>query len=96
MLIVNTLKLKFAPDWFVTSEMIQKLYVSFVDDDILFLDKGSGNATFSRGEMGILDVDLNNINLDDANIYENDPKTIIHACLLFWYYSYKQRKGLKK
>ena len=96
-MIVNTSKLKFVPDWFVTSKMIQKLYkVSFVDDDILFLDKGSDNATFSIGEMGIISVDLNNINPDDLNIYENDTKTIIHACLLVCHYSYKQNKALRK
>ena len=33
--------------------------------------------------MGILSVDLNNINLDDANFYEDDPKTIVHD--RFWF-----------
>ena len=28
--------------------------------------------------MGILSVNLNDINLDDANCYEDDPKIIIH------------------
>ena len=30
-------------------------------------------------KMGILSVDPNNINLDDAIFYEDDPKTIIHV-----------------
>ena len=34
--------------------------------------------------MGILSVDLNNINLDHANCYEDDPKTIIHVILVAW------------
>ena len=54
----------------------------FADDDIHFLDEDSGNATFSSDEMGILSEDLNNINLDDANLYEDDPKNIIHDTLL--------------
>ena len=31
--------------------------------------------------MGILSVDLNNINLDDVNFDEDDPETFIHAIL---------------
>ena len=42
-----------------------------------FFDKDSANVTFSSDEVGILSVDFNNINLDDANFYEDDPKTII-------------------
>lgn len=38
----------------------------------------SGNITFTADEMSILSVNLNYINLDDANCYEDDPKIIIH------------------
>ena len=59
---------KFVPDWFVTNKMIKRLHnVLFSNNDILFFDEGSGNVTFSSDEMGILSVDLNNINLDDVN-----------------------------
>ena len=34
--------------------------------------------------MGILNIDLNNINLDDTNYDEDDPETIIHIRLLAW------------
>ena len=34
--------------------------------------------------MGILSVDLNNINIDDANFDKDDPKTIIHVKPLAW------------
>lgn len=33
--------------------------------------------TFTTGEMDILCVGLNSTNLNDANVYEDDPKTII-------------------
>ena len=39
----------------------------FANDDIVFFNEDTGNATFLCGELGILSVDLNNINLDDAN-----------------------------
>ena len=29
--------------------------------------------------MGILSVDLNNINLDHVNFDEDDPETIVHS-----------------
>ena len=34
--------------------------------------------------MGILRVDLNNINLYDANYYEDDSEAIIHVRLMTW------------
>ena len=42
-----------------------------------FFAKDSANVTFSSDEVSILSVDHNNINLNDANFYEDDPKTII-------------------
>ena len=35
--------------------------------------------------MGILDIDLNNVNLDDTNYNEDDPETIILCRLLVWH-----------
>ena len=56
--------LRFVPDWFATSKIIKKLCNAlFADDDILFFEEDSGNSTFSSDEMGIISVDLNNINL---------------------------------
>ena len=47
--------------------------------------------------MGILiSVDLNNINLDDANFYEDDPEIIIHVRLMAWCKKFKQCKTCKK
>ena len=44
-----------------------------------FFNEYSGNITFSGDEMGILSVDLDNMNLDDANFFKDDPKAIIHV-----------------
>ena len=62
------LTLKFIPDWFFTSRIIKKLYNSlWTDDSTLLFDKDFGNVTFWSGEVGVLIVILNNINLDEAN-----------------------------
>ena len=75
--------LKFVPDWCVTSKTIKKLHnTSVTGNDILFFDEDCGNSTFSSDEMSILGVYLNNINLDDADFDENDPKTTIHVRLM--------------
>ena len=45
--------------------------------------------------MGILNIDLNNIDLDN-NFDEDDPDTIIHIRLLAWYIKLEKPKELKK
>ena len=46
--------------------------------------------------MGILSVDLNNINLDIVNFDEDDPETVIHVRRMVWHNRFKQRKEFKK
>ena len=46
--------------------------------------------------MGILSIDLNNINLDDVNFDRDDLETIIHVRLMAWHNRLKQRKAFKK
>ena len=46
--------------------------------------------------MGILGVNLNNINLADSNYDEDDPETIIHIRLLAWHIKLENSKALKK
>ena len=46
--------------------------------------------------MSILSVDLNNINLDDVNFYDDDPENIIHVRLMAWRSRFKQPKAIKK
>ena len=69
--------LKLISDWFVTSKMIWKLFTAlYADENILYFNEDSGNVVFNCNGMGILDIDLNNINLD-YNFNEDDPNTII-------------------
>ena len=46
--------------------------------------------------MGIFSLDLNNINFDDTNYDEDDPKTITYITLLAWHIKFEKRKALKK
>ena len=50
-----------------------------------FFDEDSGNVTFSSDEMGILNIDLNNINLNDVNFDGDFPETIIHIRVMAWH-----------
>ena len=69
--------LKFVPEWFVTSKMIKNLdNALFANDHIIFINEASGDVTFYHDEMGILSVDLNNINLDDVN-FDDDPEKML-------------------
>ena len=44
--------------------------------------------------MGTLNKNLNNINLDNTNYYEDDPDTIIFFRLLSWHIKCEKRKAL--
>ena len=46
--------------------------------------------------MGVLNIDLNNINLDDTNYYEEHPDTTILIRRLAWHIKFEKRKILKK
>ena len=59
---------EFVSDWFVTSEMIKILFtVVYADENILLFNEDSANVIFICNEMGMLNVDLNNNNLDHTN-----------------------------
>ena len=45
--------------------------------------------------MGILSINLNNINFDN-NLYKDDPATIILIRLLAWHSKFKNQKAIKK
>ena len=62
---------------------------------MLYFDEDFGNVVFNCNEMGILNIDLNNINLDD-NFDKGDPDTIIHVILLAWHIKFEKCKALKK
>ena len=78
--------------------MIKKLYTAlYADDSLLFFDEDSSNVTFCCNEMSILIIDLNNINPDnDNNFDEDDLDTIILVCLLAWHSKLKKYKTLTK
>ena len=71
--------LKLIPDWFVTSKMIYNAL--YADENILYFDEDSGDVTFCCNEMGILSVNLDNVNLDN-NFEDNDLDTIVLVRLL--------------
>ena len=59
--------LKLIPDCFVTSKMIKKLVTAlYADENILYFNEDSGN-------MGVLNIGLNNISLN------NNPEDVL-AC----------------
>ena len=89
--------LKIILDWFVRSKMIKKLLTGLcTDDNIIYFNEDSGDVRFFCNEMGILSVDLNNINFDDTNYDEDDPETIIHVRILAWHIKFEKSKALKK
>ena len=86
----------FVTDWFVTSKMIKKRFTAlYADENILHFDEDFGYVSFSRNEMGILNIDLNKINLDNS-FDEDDPGTIIHVRLLAWHIKFEKRKAREK
>ena len=89
--------LKFIPNMFVTSKIITKLRTAlYADDNILYFKEYSGNARFCCNEMGILDIDLNKINLGETNYDEHYPETIIDIRLLACILNLKNAEHLKK
>ena len=58
--------LKLISDWFVTNEMIKEVFTAlYTDENIIYFNEDSGNVTFSCSEMGILSIDLSDINLEN-------------------------------
>ena len=67
----------------------------YPDDNILYFNEDSGNGVFSCNKIGIFNVDLNNINLDN-NFDEDHPNTITFIKLLAWHNKFEKRKAPKK
>ena len=73
-----------------------KLFTAlYPDENILYFDEDSGNVVFNCNGMGILNIDLNNINLDN-HFDEDNRDTIILVRLLAWYIKFEKRKALKR
>ena len=67
----------------------------YPDENTLYFDEDSGNVVFNRNGMGILNIDLNNINLDN-HFDEDNRDTIILVRLLAWYIKFEKREALKR
>ena len=77
--------LQFVPDWFVASKVNKKIDDDlFSNDDIIFVNEDFNYVTFLSDEMGILSVDIDDINLDDVSFDKDDPETLIHVRLTAW------------
>ena len=86
--------LKLIPDGFVTNKMIKLFYTaSYADENILYFNEDFGDGTFCYDEMGVLSVNLININLDN-NFDEDNPDTIIFIKLLAWHIKFGKHKAL--
>ena len=89
--------IKIVRDWFVTIKMIKRLLTAvYADENILYFNKDSSNVVFNCNGMGILNIDLNNINLDDTNYDEDDPDTIILIRLLASHTKFEKGIGKEK
>ena len=89
--------IKIVRDWFVTIKMIKRLLTAvYADENILYFNKDSSNVVFDCNGMGILNIDLNNINLDDTNYDEDDPDTIILIRLLASHTKFEKGIGKEK
>ena len=63
--------------------MIKKLLTAlYADDNIFCFNEEFCNVVFSCNKMGILSIDLIDINLDDTNYDEVDPETNIQIRIL--------------
>ena len=67
----------------------------YADENILYFNKDSCNFVSNRNEMGILNTDLNNINLDN-NFDKDYPDIIILATLLARHIRFENAKNFKK
>ena len=76
--------------------MTEKRFTAlYADENILYFNAESCNVVFICNEMGILNIDLNKINLDN-NVDEDDTDTAILMRFLTWYIKCEKCKELKK
>ena len=88
--------LQLIPDCFVTRKIIKKHFtVLYADKNIFYFNEDSGDVIFKCNETGILNIDINNINLDN-NFHDDDPDTIVLIRLLAWHVRFEKGKALKK
>ena len=78
--------LKFNPDWFVTSKMLDQFDNALhANNDILFFNEDFDIATFTANQRHVFAVDLDKTNVDEDNDFNEDyPVTTIHVRPLAW------------
>ena len=77
--------------------LFKKIFTAlYANENILHFDEDFGNVVFNCNELGILNTDLNYINLNDNDFDKDDSGTIIHVRLLAWQKKKKNAKRLKK
>ena len=78
---------KFIPDEFVTCKLLKKFDNSLCAySDIFYYNEDFDKITFIATHRHILAVNLDKINLDNDNSFdEDDPDTVIHGGLLTWH-----------
>ena len=80
-----------------TDKVTKNLHVAlFANYDILFSDEDFGKVRFLGREMGIHSEDLDNINFDNDDFYEDDSESNIHVRLLAWRNKSEKRKACKR
>ena len=86
--------LKLIPNRFVTNKLIKKLYTAlYADENMFYFNKDSDIVVFNCNEMGILDIDLNNIDLENSFNADNTD-TISLIRLLAWHIKFEKHKAL--
>ena len=77
--------------------MIKIVFTDFyTDESILYFNEDSGNVVITCNGMGIFDIDLNNINLDETNYDKDNPDIIILSILSALLIKSEKLKELKK
>ena len=80
------LALNMVPEWFVTSQMIEKVDSAVLPNDyIAFEDLDSDFFAFFSRYIGLNSIDLNNINLDYDHSDYCDPETINYVKIMTWH-----------
>ena len=90
--------LKFIPDWIVINKMFETFHDSLpINDDIIFFGENYSEVIFFTNQIGILGVDMDEINLaDDKNFYESDSDIFIQVRLLALRNIFEKHKTFKK
>ena len=76
-------------------KQLKKFAALYIDENKFYFNEGSCDAVFIYNGMGILNIDLKNINLDN-NFVKNDSDTIIVIRLLAFHIKFEKCKELKE